>query len=161
VWQAKGHEHQVTISNRHYSRWQQGLVPLIKHAHQYRVPQLSGKASQRDHDPATLQQQRKSKRCGSDEENTPTSPTVTHLLPSSHEISRKPSSLEWPVMNNYPPTLGGHWDYSPPKNEIIAQYSNQIIVAAKSIMHNLFLQHSLRLNPMGHEEKEKEGKGDH
>jgi hypothetical protein len=157
VWQAKGHEHQVTISNRHYSRWQQGLVPLIKHAHQYRVPQLSGKASQRDHDPTTLQQQRKSKRCGSDEENSPTSPTVTHLLPSSHEISRKPSSLEWPVMNNYPPTLGGHWDYSPPKNEIIAQYSNQIIVAAKSNHAQFVLTTLIEIESYGSRRKGKRG----
>jgi hypothetical protein len=36
-------------------------------------------------------------------------------------------------MDNYPPALGGHLDYNPPKNDItMQQYSNQIIVVTKS-----------------------------
>jgi hypothetical protein len=35
-------------------------------------------------------------------------------------------------MNNHPQALWGHSDYNPQKKEIIAHYSNQIIVVTRS-----------------------------
>jgi hypothetical protein len=60
-------------------------------------------------------------------------------------------------MNNYPPTLGGHWDYNPPKNEIIAQYSNQIIVAAKSNHAQFVLTTLIEIESYGSRRKGKRG----